>query len=125
MPSLRNRKVKVKIRGGVISVSLPALPKLIIDEVSDFKKRFDIFISAVQAIKWFPRPTIDEYVNGKCFGCGAKTTITTGKEPDVLVDLTFSTDGKYCSDSCNPLSHVVTVEIYNYETECFELACGA
>lgn len=111
MPSLRNRKVKgISHNGRIFSPTM-------IRAIKHFYNRVAICMDMINESK----PTIDEYVKGKCFGCGAETTITTGKKPDIMVDITFSTDGKYCSDSCNPSSHVVIVEIYNYETEGFEV----
>ena len=82
MPSLRNRKVK-----GRRPISREEAEKAfawgerVINEVVGLTERLNAFGEAVGRMNL--KPTIDEYVKGKCFGCGGESK------------------GKYCGISCD------------------------
>lgn len=97
MPSLRNRKVKGRIRQDELVINpdgeFIVIPHTFSDDSSVESKRFSklwnnkgSLCETTVDVTWYyadeDKPTIDEYVEGKCFGCGKKT------------------GGKYCGISC-------------------------
>lgn len=99
MPSLRNRKVKGRTGFTVSGKILTWDWVLTEDEIEYLYNRgagLSVWHQVGNSNIEQPKPTIDEYVNGKCFGCGTKT------------------DGKYCCAMCEKKSRMIRLREYHF-----------